>query len=93
MNALSETQNTDLRLLPDFEHTMSLGAKRSRLSPQEHYTRLVQVSTALEGVAVLLNEVECKRIRADYLTALLAPQIRNLSESVCALCDNIKGEE
>jgi len=63
-----------LRVVPDFAH-LPRPASKACESLADAFDHLMETSTALESIVVLLNELECKQIRADYVRHLLEPHV------------------
>lgn len=73
------SQNTartnGLRVARDFDHRTSI------INPHwKNHSRLIQTTTALEALAVMLMELEDQQIRADYVVCLIEPHIERLKE-------------
>lgn len=84
---MSETSNPNvngLRIVADFQR-MTDRHDDGKPEIERIYRELVEIETALEGFAVLLNELECQQIRADYLKCLLEPHIERTGRAVSAL--------
>lgn len=86
MSQNTATPNGGLRILSDFDHRRNTS---TAVSPREHYRRLIETETALEAVAVMLQELECRQIRADYIACLIEPHVQRLKEATTGLCDHI----
>ena len=66
------TGNTNsLRILADFKHMTHRGTP----SLDRVYGNFGELLAALECMVVMLNELECRQIRADYLKCLLEAQV------------------
>lgn len=84
---MSETGHPNingLRVVADFERMLG---RRNDIKPEIErvHQEFSEISTAMEGFVVLLNELECQQIRADYVKCLLEPHIERTVRAVNAL--------
>jgi len=69
------TNNTNnLRIVADFKHMPRRGTHGAPTLDRVH-GNFIEVISALECMVVMLNELECRQIRADYLKCLLEAQV------------------
>ncbi|NMG72290.1 hypothetical protein [Parazoarcus communis] len=70
-----------LRVLPDFDHMHHRGTP----TLDHVHGSFIEVLSALECMVVMLNELECRQIRADYLKCLLEAQVERANRHLAEL--------
>lgn len=84
---MSETGHPNingLRVVADFNHRFGI-RQGDKPEMERVYREFTEILTAMEAFTVLLNELECQQIRADYVKCLLEPHVERAARTVNAL--------
>lgn len=71
MSHVATDKINNLRVIADFDHM----PRRGTPTLDRVHGNFIEVLSALECMVVMLAELECKQIRADYLKCLLEAQV------------------